>query len=212
MEIEKLYLTAANLLHDSYVLAEKLVPFAPNFLVALWRGGTPVGMAVQEYLDYRGIHSDHIAIRTSAYAGIDVMHGEIRVHGLEYIADRLEPEHRLVIVDDVFDTGLTIQAVLKRIRHRCTTNMPPAANVRIATVYYKPSRNKTTLIPHDYVHETDKWLVFPHELTGLTFEEIVANKEPEIAAFFRKNSHATPARKNTKKESHLRAGSTTATR
>lgn len=195
MTIEKQYLTAASLLHDSYALAEKLVPFAPNFLVALWRGGTPVGMAVQEYLEYRGIHSDHIAIRTSAYAGIDKMHAEIRIHGLEYIVDRLEPEHRLVIVDDVFDSGLTIQAVLKRIRHRCQTNMPPAANVRIATVYYKPLRNRTRLVPHDFIHETDKWLVFPHELTGIPIEELIANKEPEIADFFRRHPHGPVERK-----------------
>ena len=30
-----------------------------------------------------------------------------------------------------------------------------------------------------YIHETDEWLVFPHELQGLSMEEIKANK-PEL--------------------------------
>ncbi len=64
--------------------------------------------------------------------------------------------------------------------------MPPQfpENVRIATVYYKPSRNKTRLVPDFYVRATDEWLVFPHELKGLTREEILANK-PLDESFFK---------------------------
>jgi hypothetical protein len=49
-------------------------------------------------------------------------------------------------------------------------------NVRIATVYFKPARNKTQLKPDFYIRATDEWLVFPHELKGLTREEILAHK------------------------------------
>ena len=38
---------------------------------AIWRGGTPVGMALQEIMHYCGVESDHIAIRTSSYVGVD---------------------------------------------------------------------------------------------------------------------------------------------
>ena len=34
-------------------------------------------------------------------------------------------------------------------------------------------------IPDYYIHETDQWLVFPHELQGLSMDEIRANK-PEL--------------------------------
>ena len=50
----------------------------------------------------------------------------------------------------------------------------------MATVYFKPGNNRTDRRPDYYIHETDKWLVFPHELKGLTPEEIALNK-PEIA-------------------------------
>jgi hypothetical protein len=56
--------------------------------------------------------------------------------------------------------------------------------VRIATVYYKPSRNKTNLAPDYFVHEVDEWLVFPHELRGLTDDEIRKHK-PEASLILR---------------------------
>ena len=61
----------------------------------------------------------------------------------------------------------------------CKKNTP---EIRIATPYYKPANNKTERVPDYYVHETDDWLVFPHELDGLTTDEIRSNK-PELAHF-----------------------------
>jgi hypothetical protein len=43
-------------------------------------------------------------------------------------------------------------------------------------VYYKPARRKVDITPDYYVHETDKWLVFPHELDGLSEQEIRDHK------------------------------------
>ena len=53
-------------------------------------------------------------------------------------------------------------------------NMP--RNVRIATPWYKPNNNQTSLKPDYYLHETDKWIVFPHELAGLSMQEIETGK------------------------------------
>ena len=52
--------------------------------------------------------------------------------------------------------------------------------VRGATPYYKPGSNRTSRTPAYYVHTTEQWLVFPHELQGLTVQEIAENK-PEMA-------------------------------
>ena len=49
----------------------------------------------------------------------------------------------------------------------------------LATPYFKPTKNKTNREPDFYLHETDQWLVFPHELDGLTIDEIKKNK-PEM--------------------------------
>src|SRR3546814_12328167 len=79
--------------------------FKPTHLVGIWRGGAPVGIAVQELLDYHGHHCDHIAIRTSSYKGIDEQDPQVKVFALGYLIDTLNPEDRLLIIDDVFDSG-----------------------------------------------------------------------------------------------------------
>ncbi len=168
----KLFISADELLRDSFELGAQVLRsgFRPSFLVGVWRGGAPVGIAVQEYLEYHGIATDHIAIRTSAYEGIDRPRKEIRVHALDYLVSRLSATDKLLIIDDVFDSGLSLEAVLDELESRCGSKL--AAQIRIATVYYKPARNRSRLTPDYYLHATDRWLVFPHELQGLTPEEI----------------------------------------
>jgi hypothetical protein len=82
--MDKLFISADSLLRDSMELARRIVAsgLRPTFLVAMWRGGTPIGIAVQEVLEYHSIHADHIAIRTSSYTGIDTQDKTVRVHAL----------------------------------------------------------------------------------------------------------------------------------
>lgn len=174
--VEKVYITADRLLKDSYRLANQVIDagFRPTHLVGIWRGGAPIGIAVQELLSYHGIECDHIAIRTSSYSGIDQQEKQVRVYALGYLVDTLGPDDRLLVIDDVFDSGRSIQAFLSELAGRCRYNMPET--VGIATVYYKPSRNQTALKPDFFVHETEEWLVFPHEICGLTEDEIRKHK------------------------------------
>ena len=52
--------------------------------------------------------------------------------------------------------------------------------IRIATPYFKPKNNRTDSAPDYFLHETEQWLVFPHELHGLSADEIRAHK-PQLA-------------------------------
>jgi len=82
--MQKVFITAEELLRDSFKLA-KLVhesDFDPDFIIGVWRGGAPVGIALQEYLDFVGVKTDHIAIRTSSYTDIGKQDKTVRVHGL----------------------------------------------------------------------------------------------------------------------------------
>ncbi len=174
--VDKIFVTAQSLLSDSFRLGLKIMEdgFHPDYIIGIWRGGTPVGIAVQELLNYHGHPSDHIAIRTSSYTGIEEQSDEIRVHGLHYIIENVNADDSLLIVDDVFDSGRSIAAVLQRISELSRRNAPEV--VRVATVYYKPGKRKVDLVPDYFIHKTDDWLVFPHELEGLTREEVSANK------------------------------------
>ena len=180
MKNEKIFITAAELLRDSFLLASNILQsgFRPDYIVGIWRGGTPVGIAVQEFLDYAGVETDHIAIRTSHYTGIDQTTLNVQVHGLGYLIRKVNKQDSLLIVDDVFDTGMSVEAVIGELLERARLNMP--GDIRIVTPWYKPSKNKTERAPNYYIHETAQWLVFPHELTGLTHEEVCLGK-PEIA-------------------------------
>jgi len=182
---EKQYIKAQDLLDDSFRLGLKVLEsgFLPDFIVGIWRGGTPVGIAVQELFEHHGIATDHIAIRTSSYEGIEQPGKTIRVHGLNYIVEKADADHRLLIVDDVYDTGLSIMAVIDSLNRLSRRNTP--RDIRIATVFFKPRNNRTDRRPDYFIHETDTWLVFPHELKGLTEEEIAGNK-PEIAKVIQK--------------------------
>lgn len=177
--MEKVYLSAQGLLEDSAKLAIQVFEsgFRPDFIVGVWRGGAPVGIMVQEVLDVLGVEADHIAIRTSSYTGIGERSRHVKVHGLTYLIKRLESEHSLLIVDDVYDSGLSIQQTITDLTKACKKNTP---DIRVATPYFKPKNNKTDRSPEYYVHESDEWLVFPHELDGLTHKEIVENK-PEFS-------------------------------
>ncbi len=178
---QKTYVSAEQLLEDSFELGARVLEsgFEPDFIVGVWRGGTPVGIAVQELLDYFGVKTDHIAIRTSSYTGIGERGPRVRVHGLNYIVKNVNQEDSLLIVDDVFDTGHSIDAIIRHLRDQSRRNMPH--EVRIATPYFKPVNNRTERTPDYFVHESDSWLVFPHELRGLDEAEILNGKSGTAA-------------------------------
>tara|TARA_Y100000310_G_scaffold345846_1_gene471192 strand:- start:75298 stop:75843 length:546 start_codon:yes stop_codon:yes gene_type:complete len=179
---EKLFINPEDLLEGAFNLGKKIFDsgFKPDFLIGIWRGGTPVGIAVQEYLEYKKIKTDHIAIRTSGYnPGIDKRKANITVHNLGYILERVTKKNKLLIVDDVFDTGLTIKSVLESLKNKLKENYPK--QIKVATIYYKPTKNLTNLKPDFYLKETDKWIIFPHELVGLTKKEIKENKNIDLS-------------------------------
>jgi len=178
--MDKTVLSAQDLLEDSIELGIRILEsgFEPTMIIAIWRGGTPVGMALQETLAYCGIEADHIAIRTSSYTGVD-QRGHVAVHGLNYIIKKICHDDRVLIVDDVFDTGNTIKAVIDELKQRARGNTPE--DIRVAVPWFKPNRNQTDMRPDYFLRETDEWLVFPHELDALTPEELKAHR-PDIAA------------------------------
>jgi hypothetical protein len=180
---DKIFISADSLLRDSMELGLQVVRsgLRPTFLVGIWRGGAPIGIAVQEILEYNGIECDHVSIRTSSYTGIDRQSRTVRVHAVDYLVSSLNADDQLLLIDDVFDSGRSLEAVIAELRRRCRRNLPE--QIRIATVYYKPARNRSSLTPDFYVRATDQWLVFPHEIHGLTREEILANK-PVDETFF----------------------------
>jgi len=174
--MEKLFVSAEELLRDSFELGLQIFEsgYRPTFIVGVWRGGTPVGIAVQEVLELLGCKTDHFAIRTSSYEAMDKQAREVRVFGLQHLVDTINRDDQLLIIDDIFDSGRSVDAIIRKLEEKCRLNTP--ADIRMAMVYYKPRRNKTARVPDFYIHETDDWTVFPHEMEGCSAEELRKTK------------------------------------
>tara|TARA_R110000772_G_scaffold55236_26_gene126057 strand:- start:415 stop:978 length:564 start_codon:yes stop_codon:yes gene_type:complete len=172
--MQKQFVAAGELLNAAFELALVILAseFKPDLIIGIWRGGTPVAIAIQEVLEFAGIHCDHCAIRTSSYSSIS-QRSEVKVQGLEYLNGQQRPGQSILLVDDVFDTGLSLQQVIKETEDIYRENLPI---IKIATPFYKPKNNQTGRKPDYYLYETSNWLFFPHELIGLSDEEILAHK------------------------------------
>ena len=180
--MQKQFLDEPAVILDSFKLGVAIHSsgFHPTFIVGLWRGGSTVGIYVQECLQTLGVETDHIALRTS-YQGLshyqetlDATDPKIRVHGTQYLLETLNADDRLLIVDDVLSTGRNVTAVIDRLKKHLKRNMPN--EVKVAALWHRPSHDKTGLQPDYTLHTTQNWLVFPYELNGLTQEEIQQHK------------------------------------
>lgn len=171
-------LDADEYLADCFRLARRIWEdgYRPDFLVALWRGGAPPGIAIQEYFRYRGCDLYHTAIRTQSLEGVRQGDG-FDIKGLEHVIDVICAEHRLLLVDDLFDSGRTIYEVSEYIRRRARRNTP---EIRVAAVYFRPLRQRFLVGPHYYLHETDVRPVFPHRLTEIDAPRL-RETDPELA-------------------------------
>lgn len=196
--MEKLYVDANQLLDEAFELGFRIIEsgYEPDLLLAIWRGGTPVGIGIQELLTFHDIPHRHFPIRTSHYADIDERHGAVLVEGLELALANSEGVARILIVDDVHDTGLSLAAVIERLTDHFLAQNPAGTlpDIKIATPYFKPGRNRTTRTPDFYLHATEQWIVFPHELVGLEITDILANKtaSPALGRHFNADHSKKP--------------------
>ena len=179
--IEKKYLDADGYLDDIWRLAAAVAKsgWRADVLVALWRGGAPAGVAVHEFLkcvarwDIR-----HAAMKCASYSHVGDEPGRVIFEGVEPILSSIRPGDKVLVVDDVFDTGRTAEAVKKALEER-------GAQMRFAAVYWKPGKNRTSLKPDYFVRDVgDEWIVFPHEIEDLSDEEI-CRKNPLLAQLVR---------------------------
>ena len=170
----KVFIKPDELLLDAFALARQVYDsgFVPDVLVVLWRGGTPIGVVLHEFLLYKGIETYHTALKAESYTGIG-KRIDVQIERMDALLEAVKPESRVLIIDDIFDTGCTMQKVRNLL-------LSKTAHIKLATLYCKQGTNLTDLTPDFYMRETAEWIVFPHELMDLSTEEL-ALKDPRIA-------------------------------
>lgn len=175
--MQKIYISADQQCRDSFVFAKKIWDsgFRPDLLIGLWRGGTPIAISVHEFFVYKGHACANLPVKCASYAGMSQT-STMTIDLPEKFHSFLAPGKKILVVDDVFDSGKTAAKIKELLENAgCVP--------KIATLYYKPANNKTSIVPDFYLKATDEWIVFPHELEGLTLDEIRC-KDPEIARLF----------------------------
>jgi hypoxanthine phosphoribosyltransferase len=173
---EKHYIDATEYLHDNWRLAAMVRRggWRPDFLVGLWRGGAPVAVAIHEFLKVTGWSVQHVPLKCASYTGIGESEGEVTFTHGDIVFGMFRKGDKVLVIDDVFDTGKTAAAVKGRMD-------AIGAEMRLACVYWKPQKNITSLRPDYFVKDVGlDWIVFPHEIDGLAPEE-VAVKDPALA-------------------------------
>jgi len=119
-----------------------------DVMLAITRGGlVPAGM-----LAYR------LGIRNILVAAVEYYDDAGRPGPkptfLQFPADPLLRGQRVLIVDEVWDSGTTIHAVTDRVRQA-------GGEPTTAVLHYKPGRSQIPGAPDHHVITTDRWVVYP---------------------------------------------------
>jgi hypoxanthine phosphoribosyltransferase len=130
------------------VLAERLAGRHFDVLLAITRGGmVPAGM-----LAYR------LRLRDILVAAVEYYDetGQPGPHPtfLQWPADPLLRGRQVLVVDEVWDSGTTIHAVVERVRQA-------GGEPTTAVLHYKPARSVVPGTPDVHAVETDAWVVYP---------------------------------------------------
>ncbi len=137
------YYTYARFVADVRALVRKTAVFEADTLVAVARGGWMLGAALSQALDNRRLMSVN-----SVYYDAQERRGACTVFNLP----DLSQSRRVLMLDDICDSGVTLDAVKKALQARY-----PAVEIKIATLYFKP----TAIVQPDFtLHEAAAWIDF----------------------------------------------------
>ena len=157
--------------------------FTPDVIYVSLRGGAYLGNVISEYfkiVNRRGHPVYYSAVVARSYT--DVRQSEqIKVEGWTYAPEYLRSGDRILLVDDIFDSGRTINHLAEIILNKGI----PRGDLKVAVHDYKYFYDKPVQhrIQPDYwcrrqdlsVHDEDVWIHYmSHELVGLTSQELDA--------------------------------------
>lgn len=119
--------------------------FFPDLIVGVARGGLIPAVWLSHLLGDKPLRFIHVKY----YKGMN-----LRKKKPELLADVGRLKGKVLVVDDVADTGTSLEFVIKHVKRK------GAKEVKVATIAMKP---RSTFKPDFFVLETGKWIVFPWE-------------------------------------------------
>jgi hypoxanthine phosphoribosyltransferase len=135
-------------LEDLIARLVRQLPRDYDAILVITRGGLVPGCLISEKMDIRCI----LVAAVMFYTGV----GETLDHPLflQFPPDPLLAGKRILIVDDIWDSGRTAVNVKERV-------LTAGAEAEVAVIHYKPRNSLFEERPDYYVVETEAWIVYP---------------------------------------------------
>jgi len=166
--------------------------FIPDVIYVSLRGGVYLGNVISEYfkvVQRRERPVYYAAVVAKSYVGIRES-DEVKVEGWTYLPESLRTGDKVLLVDDIFDSGKTINHLANMIMEKGI----PRKDLKVAVHDYKYFYNKADQFPiqPDYwcrkhelsIKDEDMWIHYTsHELIGLTRDELEKHyfkQDPEL--------------------------------
>ncbi len=138
-----IYYSYESFKEDTLSLIEQSREYKPDVIVAIARGGLMLGQLMGYGLDVRNIQT----IRAESYDE------QVQREGVTVVGEcDLQEARRILIVDDIVDSGKTLQAILDYLDASA-----PRAEIRSASLFYKTS---ASVQPDFTVREATEWIEF----------------------------------------------------
>ncbi|MDR2602150.1 MAG: phosphoribosyltransferase [Spirochaetaceae bacterium] len=169
--------------NNAFKLAGRIVGdgFFPDVIYVSLRGGAYLGNVISEYfkiVDKRKRPVYYAAVVARSYTGV-AQTESVRVEGWTYPPEHLRSGERVLLIDDIFDSGETINCLASIILEKGITR----EDLKIAVHDYKYfyDREKQLPVQPDYwcrkhelsVKDEPSWIHYlSHELIGLSPEEL----------------------------------------
>ena len=132
----------------------KKADYTPEIIMPVAKGGiVPAGLLGQYYPD-----ALFYMIQTKSYLGVDKTAESVKVYVPKSIKKDIDKNAKILIVDDIYDTGRTIKEIIKVLKENGVKN-----NIATANLYHKEEADGTP----DFFSRTVKkntWIHFPWEL------------------------------------------------
>jgi len=166
------YLPARELLMDAFRLGVRMAKsgYRPDFLVALWPGGVWAGLGIHEVYKYFAKKEgwdwagpDHVPVNTTR------THLSYRTHviGLDYLAEHVQREHSVLLVDTVYRSGRTHSDLATSLKDLMRRNLS-LSRLKVASLYFTPSEERTWTQqplrqqPDFFLRQVPEQLIYPH--------------------------------------------------
>jgi hypoxanthine phosphoribosyltransferase len=186
MNMQKEFLPYDTVRNNTLKLAHRIYHdgFVPDVIYVSLRGGAFLGNVISEYFKIVRKHERPVyyaAVVARSYSGV-MSQDKITVEGWTYDPAHLRTGDKVLLVDDIFDTGRTINHLAEIILEKGI----PRHDLKVAVHDYKYFYDKLQQLPiqPDYYcrkHELSlkdepRWTHYmSHELVGLSEEELEEN-------------------------------------